>query len=75
MDSFSYFLPSFATSQKVTPQGFIYDEAWEWNETTGAGPQWASRNAFGITKYVRLATYSPVSFTDVVVYVHSGETK
>ena len=31
-------------------------------------PQWASRNAFGITKYIRLATYAPsIVFTDVVV--------
>ena len=27
----------YRTVQQYTPAGFIYDEAWEWNETTGAG--------------------------------------
>ena len=40
-------------SQAYTPAGFIYPEAWQWNSSTGKGPQWASRNAFGITKSVR----------------------
>lgn len=50
-----------------TPAGFIYPEAWKYNETTKQ-PQWASKNAFGITKFVRLALYSSVVVTDVVVY-------
>jgi len=47
---------------KRVPKGFIYEEAWK-NPPKG----WASRLAFGISKFVRLAIYPPVRIRDVFV--------
>lgn len=51
--------------QNDVPAGFIYEEAWQW-KPPGAG--WYSRNAFGITKFVRAAEYPVLAITDTVVH-------
>ena len=42
--------------------GFIYNEPWTHRS------QWQSRNAFGITKSIRLASYGAAAVTDVVTH-------
>jgi len=48
--------------------GFIYNEAWKDLAHNTRSSQWQSRNAFGITKSVRLASYGAVAVTDVVTH-------
>ena len=53
----------FRKLQNLVPAGFIYNEAWN------SKSQWQSRNAFGITKSVRLAHYGVgVVVTNVVTH-------
>ena len=47
--------------------GFIYNEPWMHKS------QWQSRNAFGITKSIRLAAYGVAAVTDVVTHTSVSE--
>eukprot|EP01050_Picozoa_sp_SAG11_P003940 SAG11_NODE_237_length_11835_cov_11.023347_4_plen_1312_part_00 len=48
--------------------GFIYNEPWVHRS------QWQSRNAFGITKSIRLAAYGVAAITDVVTHTSVSES-
>ncbi len=58
----------FRKLSSVLGVGFIYNEAWKDPAHNTHNSQWQSRNAFGITKSVRMASYGSIVVADIVTH-------